>query len=97
MLTGFARLALVVLTLGLFPGVARAGEPSVPSWIRNYPAAKTVAMEIVADWNHQRLPVFPAQSDDDEGLCRVFTTELEAPLGNRNHRLGRALQLDFST
>jgi len=37
--------------LGLFLGVAQAAEPFVPSWIRNDPAAKTVAMEIVADWN----------------------------------------------
>jgi hypothetical protein len=27
----------------------------------------------------------------------VFTAELEAPLGNRNHHPGRALHLDFST
>ena len=51
MLARFARLALVALTSGLFPGVARAGEPFVPSWIKNDPAAKTVAMDIVADWN----------------------------------------------
>jgi hypothetical protein len=51
MLVRFVRLALVALTLGLFLGVARAGEPFVPSWIKNDPASKTVAMEIVADWN----------------------------------------------
>jgi hypothetical protein len=42
---------LVALGLGLFPAIAQAGQPFVPSWIRNDPAAKTVAMEIVADWN----------------------------------------------
>ena len=47
----FARLAVVVLTLRLCPMVAQAGAPFVPSWIKNDPAAKTVAMEIVADWN----------------------------------------------
>jgi hypothetical protein len=29
-------------------------------------------------------------------LVEVFATELEAPLGNRNHRPDRALHLDFS-
>jgi hypothetical protein len=47
----FARLALVSLAFGLSPEAAQAGEPFVPSWIKNDPAAKTVAMEIVADWN----------------------------------------------
>jgi hypothetical protein len=51
MVARFARLALIALTLGQFPEVARAGEPFVPSWIKNDPASKTVAMEIVADWN----------------------------------------------
>lgn len=51
MFARIARLALVALTLGLFPGVAQAGQPFVPSWIRNDPATRTVAMEIVADWN----------------------------------------------
>jgi hypothetical protein len=51
MLVRFARFALVVLTLGLAPGSVHAGEPFVPSWIKNDPAAKTVKMEIVADWN----------------------------------------------
>src|SRR5215213_9211707 len=41
----------VVLALGLPLETARAGDPFVPSWIRNDPAAKTVTMEIVADWN----------------------------------------------
>jgi hypothetical protein len=47
----FIRLSRAVLILGLFFEGARAGEPFVPSWIRNDPASKTVAMEIVADWN----------------------------------------------
>ncbi len=51
MVTRFARLALVASTLGLLPGIALSGEPFVPSWIKNDPAAKTVVMEIVADWN----------------------------------------------
>jgi hypothetical protein len=51
MVARFARPVLVALTLGIFPGVTLAGEPFVPSWIKNDPAAKTVAMEIVADWN----------------------------------------------
>ncbi len=44
-----AFLAFVIL--GLLPGIAVAAEPFVPSWIKNVPAAKTVAIEIVADWN----------------------------------------------
>jgi hypothetical protein len=51
MLVRLARLSLIALTLGLFSGVAQAGQPFVPSWIKNDPAAKAVAMEIVADWN----------------------------------------------
>jgi len=51
MVARVVRLAPVVLTFGLLTRVAEAGEPFVPSWIRNDPAAKTVAMEIVADWN----------------------------------------------
>ena len=47
----FARHAVVVLTVGLCPMVAQAGAPFVPSWVKNDPAAKAVAMEIVADWN----------------------------------------------
>jgi hypothetical protein len=46
----FARLPLAALAFGLPAAVAQAGEPFVPSWIRNDPAAKIVAMEIVADW-----------------------------------------------
>ncbi|WP_457094746.1 sulfocyanin-like copper-binding protein [Microvirga sp. P5_D2] len=51
MLAHFARLALVVLAFWNLPGAAQAGKPFVPSWIRNDPAARTVAVEIVADWN----------------------------------------------
>ena len=51
MVARFARLAVVALSVGMFPGAAPAGEPFVPSWIKNDPAARTVAMEIVADWN----------------------------------------------
>jgi hypothetical protein len=51
LLARLARLALVALTLGLFPGFGQAGQPFVPSWIRNDSPTKTVAMEIVADFN----------------------------------------------
>jgi hypothetical protein len=51
MLAHFARLSLVALAFWTFPGAVRAGEPFVSSWIRNDPTARTVAMEIVADWN----------------------------------------------
>jgi Sulfocyanin (SoxE) domain len=46
-----ARLAPATLIVTLIAGTAQAGQPFVPSWIRNNPAAKTVEMEIVADWN----------------------------------------------
>lgn len=46
----FAPLVLLVFA-GLLPGVGLAGEPFVPSWIKNDTAARTVATEIVADWN----------------------------------------------
>lgn len=47
----FTRLVLLVLALGSLPRSVLAGEPFVPSWIKNDPEAKTVAIEIVADWN----------------------------------------------
>ncbi|UXN67405.1 sulfocyanin-like copper-binding protein (plasmid) [Phyllobacterium sp. A18/5-2] len=47
----FAHLALLAFALGVLPQIALAGEPFVPGWIKNDPAAKTVAIEIVADWN----------------------------------------------
>ncbi|WP_457578692.1 sulfocyanin-like copper-binding protein [Ensifer adhaerens] len=47
----FTYLAVLVLALGSMSGIALAGEPFVPSWIKNNPTAKTVAIEIVADWN----------------------------------------------
>ena len=48
----YAHIALLAFTaLGLLAGIAPAGEPFVPSWIKNFPADNTVAIEIVADWN----------------------------------------------
>ena len=44
-----ARVALFAFAM-LLHGIARAGEPFVPSWIRNDTASKTVSIEIVADW-----------------------------------------------
>jgi hypothetical protein len=51
MLARSLALISVILALVLPLETARAGDPFVPSWIRNDPAAKTVTMEIVADWN----------------------------------------------
>ena len=51
-MAGCAHIAfLAFVVLGLLPRIALAVEPFVPSWIKNVPAAKTVAIEIVADWN----------------------------------------------
>ena len=51
-MAGCAHIAfLAFVVLGLLPRIALAAEPFVPSWIKNVPAAKTVAIEIVADWN----------------------------------------------
>ena len=47
----FTRLVLLALALGILPGIVLAGEPFVPSWIKNDPTLKTVTIEIVADWN----------------------------------------------
>lgn len=47
----FTRLVLLASALESLPGIVLAGEPFVPSWIKNDPTAKTVAIEIVADWN----------------------------------------------
>ncbi|MCK3779692.1 hypothetical protein MZK49_23635 [Ensifer sesbaniae] len=47
----FTRLALLAFGLGSLPGLVSAGEPFVPSWIKNDPTANTVAIEIIADWN----------------------------------------------
>ena len=49
-MAGCAHIAfLAFVVLGLLPRIALATEPFVPSWIKNVPAAKTVAIEIVAD------------------------------------------------
>lgn len=45
------RLIVISCILVVIPSLALAGEPFVPSWIKNDPAAKTISMEIVADWN----------------------------------------------
>jgi hypothetical protein len=45
------QIAFVALALTLLPRLAIAGDPFVPSWIKNDPAGKTAAIEIVADWN----------------------------------------------
>ena len=51
MLAKLSALISAALALGLPIHAAYAGDPFVPSWIKNDPSAKTVAMEIVADWN----------------------------------------------
>ncbi|MDX0537432.1 hypothetical protein GOC55_29005 [Sinorhizobium medicae] len=47
----FTRLIPLALALVSLPRIVLAGEPFVPSWIKNHPTATTVAIEIVADWN----------------------------------------------
>jgi hypothetical protein len=47
----FTRLFAMTIALALLPARLLAGEPFVPSWIKNDPANRTVEMEIVADWN----------------------------------------------
>ena len=43
---------------------AQAGDPFVPSWIKNDPGAKTVTIELAADWNeHLRIAEVPSRTD----------------------------------
>jgi hypothetical protein len=62
----WARLAArtsVVLAIGLSVGVARAGEPFVPSWIKSDAINKTANIELTADWNeHLRLAEVPSRT-----------------------------------
>lgn len=51
MLARLALYSVAAATLASLSGAALAGQPFVPSWIKNDPAAKTVAIEVVADWN----------------------------------------------
>jgi hypothetical protein len=39
----------------LVPTLAEAGEPFVPSWIRNDPGNRTVTIDLVAGWNANNL------------------------------------------
>jgi len=57
-------LTSVVLSLGLPLGAAQAGEPYVPSWIKNDPANKSVVIELSADWNeHRRYAEVPSRTE----------------------------------
>src|SRR3712207_3221314 len=49
MLARLPTLTSIVLVLGLGP--AQSGQPFVPSWVKNDPEAKTVTIELVADFN----------------------------------------------
>jgi hypothetical protein len=103
MSTRFARLALVALTLGLFLGVARAGEPFVPSWIKNDPAAKTVAIELTADWNeHLRFAEVPSRTEVSDfngywggGMTILVPTgwSVKVELSNRSKSIRHSLML----
>src|SRR5688500_19827854 len=58
-----AARACVVLAISLSVGFARAGEPFVPSWIKNDPNARSVTIDLVADWNeHLRLAEVPSRT-----------------------------------
>src|SRR5215217_8980096 len=57
-------LTSVVLALGVSFGAAQAGEPFVPSWIKNDPANKSVVIELSADWNeHRRNAEVPSRTE----------------------------------
>ena len=93
MLARFARLALIALTLGLLPEGVQAGQPFVPSWVKNDPAAKTVAMEIVADWSQVarytkekvRTDIMDLNGYWDGNLTLIVPTGWEVKIEFMNH------------
>ena len=95
--------ALVVLAISLSVGVARAGEPFVPSWIKNDPSAKSATIELVADWNeHLRFAEVPSRTDVSdfngyygEGITLVVPTgwSVTVELSNRSKSIRHSLML----
>ena len=56
--------AALALALGLPIHAAHAGDPFVPSWIKNDPSAKSVTIELAADWNeHLRNAEVPSRTE----------------------------------
>lgn len=49
MLARLLTFTFIVLALGLGP--AQSGEPFAPSWVRNDPEAKSVTIDLIADFN----------------------------------------------
>jgi hypothetical protein len=92
----WARLAArtsVVLAIGLPLGGAQAGEPFVPSWIKNDAANKSVNIELSADWNeHLRLAEVPSRALTSDfngywggGMTIMVPTGWSVKIGLSNH------------
>src|SRR5215212_9252470 len=53
----------VAVALSLPVHAARAGDPFIPSWIKNDPNAKSVTIDLAADWNeHLRFAEVPSRT-----------------------------------
>ena len=86
-------LTSVVLALGVSFGAAQAGEPFVPSWIKNDPANKSVVIELSADWNeHRRYAEVPSRTEISDfngywggGMTIIAPTGWSVKIGLSNH------------
>jgi hypothetical protein len=90
----------------LFPGVAQAGEPFVPSWIKNDRSARSVRIELAADWNeHLRFAEVPSRTEVSDfngyyggGMTIVVPTgwSVMVELSNRSKSIRHSLMLTKS-
>src|SRR5215212_7138375 len=103
MLARFAALLSVALALGLTVHAARAGDPFVPSWIKNDPTAKGVTIDLAADWNeHLRFAEVPSRTEISdfngywqEGMTIIVPTgwSVRVELSNRANSAPHSLML----
>src|SRR5215212_12079038 len=103
MLTKLSAPISIAVALSLPIHVARAGDPFVASWIKNDPGAKSVAIELAADWNeHLRFAEAPSRTEISDfngyyggGMTIVVPTgwSVMVELSNRSKSIRHSLML----
>jgi Sulfocyanin (SoxE) domain len=93
----------VALALGLPIHAARAGDAFVPSWIKNDPSAKSVTIDLAADWNeHLRYAEVPSRTEISDfngywrgGMTIIVPTgwSVRVELSNRANSAPHSLML----
>jgi Sulfocyanin (SoxE) domain len=103
MLAKLSALISVALSVSLLTHAARAGDPLVPSWIKNNPSAKSVTVELAADWNeHLRFAEVPSRTEISDfngywggGMTIIVPTgwSVRVELSNRSKSIRHSLML----